>query len=56
MKKVPPNKKSIAGCVKLGKPPARKYGFICLARRVGSRGHTRLSAFGSKEQQKRKII
>ena len=54
MKKVPPNKKSIASCVKLGKPPARKYGFICLARRVGSGGQTRLSAYGSKEQWKKK--
>ena len=28
-------KKNIAGNVKPGKPPVRKYGFICLARRVG---------------------
>lgn len=34
-KEVPP-KKDIVGSVKPGKPPARKYGFICLAGRVGA--------------------
>jgi hypothetical protein len=34
-KEVPP-KKDIAGSVKPGKPPARKYGFICPAGRVGA--------------------
>ncbi|WP_302821874.1 hypothetical protein [Parabacteroides goldsteinii] len=29
-------KKNIAGSVKPGKPPVRKYGFICPARRVGA--------------------
>ena len=32
----PQQKKDIAGSVKPGKPPARKYGFICLAGRVGA--------------------
>ena len=32
----PQQKKDIAGSVKPGKPPARKYGFICPARRVGA--------------------
>ena len=35
-KRKSPTKKNIAGSVKPGKPPARKYGFICLARRVGA--------------------
>ena len=30
-----PTKKNIAGNVKPGKPPVRKYGFICPVRRVG---------------------
>ena len=34
-KEVPP-KKDIAGSVKPSKPPARKYGFICPAGRVGA--------------------
>ena len=32
----PQQKKDIAGSVKPGKPPARKYGFICPAGRVGA--------------------
>ncbi|MFT0447188.1 hypothetical protein ACMSD2_18210 [Bacteroides thetaiotaomicron] len=36
-KKSPKGKKrDIAGSVKPGKPPARKYDFICLAERVRS--------------------
>ena len=36
VKKTSPTEKNIAGSVKPGKPPARKYGSICLARRVGA--------------------
>ncbi|MCS2887680.1 hypothetical protein NXV14_09980 [Bacteroides fragilis] len=36
-KEIPKRKKrDIAGSVKPGKPPARKYDFICLAERVRS--------------------
>ena len=37
-KKKPKRKRDIAGGVKPGKPPARKYDFICLAERVRSDG------------------
>ena len=36
VKKTSPTEKNIAGSVKPGKPPVRKYGFICPARRVGA--------------------
>ena len=34
-KEVHKRKREIAGSVEPGKPPVRKYGFICQARRVG---------------------
>ena len=37
-KKKPQRKRNIAGSVKPGKPPARKYDFVCLAERVRSDG------------------
>ena len=45
-KEVPP-KKDIVGSVKPGKPPARKYGFICLAGRVGAGRYNHSSRFAS---------
>ncbi|WP_200832986.1 hypothetical protein [Bacteroides faecalis] len=38
VKKTSPTEKNIAGSVKLSKPSARKYVFICLAKRVWSDG------------------
>ena len=38
VKKTSPTEKNIAGSVKPGKPSARKYVFICLAKRVWSDG------------------
>ena len=38
VKKASPTEKNIAGSVKPGKPSARKYVFICLAKRVWSDG------------------
>ena len=37
-KEVHKRKREIAGSVEPGKPPARKYDFICLAERVRSDG------------------
>ena len=36
--KTPKRKRDIAGSVEPGKPPARKYDFICLSERVRSDG------------------
>ena len=40
--KTPKRKRDIAGSVEPGKPPARKYDFICLSERVRSYAYSKI--------------